>query len=76
MRIAASGGAVSEVTKLNEQIGQSSHRWPLMLPDGKHFLFFGRGGPAEKQGIYAASTDSAEPGVNCFYACDRSLRGG
>ena len=61
MRIPASGGAVSEVTKLNTDIGQTSHRWPTMLPDGKHFLYFGRGGQVEKQGIYAVSIDNPEP---------------
>ena len=63
MRVAASGGTVSEVTKLNTEAGQSSHRWPSMLPDGKHFLFFGRGGSPETQGIYAASIDAPEPSL-------------
>ena len=61
MRVAASGGAVSEVTKLDIDLGQTSHRWPKMLPDGRRFLYFGRGGPAEKQGIYAASLDDPSP---------------
>jgi hypothetical protein len=61
MRVSASGGAVSEVTKLNQEMAESSHRWPSMLPDGKHFLYFGRGTTEEKQGLYAGSTDSAEP---------------
>lgn len=61
MRVSSSGGSVSEVTKLNESMAQSSHRWPMMLPDGKHFLYFGRGGAIEKQGVYAASLDDPEP---------------
>ncbi len=61
MRVAASGGAVSELTKLDSEAGQTSHRWPSMLPDGKHILYFGRGGSADKQGIYAISIDSPEP---------------
>jgi len=54
-------GTISELTRLNEAEGQSSHRWPSPLPDGKHFLFYGRGGPASEQGIYAGSIDSPEP---------------
>jgi Tol biopolymer transport system component len=61
LRIAASGGAVSSLTKLDADVGQSSHRWPSLLPDGKHFLYFGRGGTTDKQGLYAGSTDSSEP---------------
>jgi serine/threonine protein kinase/Tol biopolymer transport system component len=61
MRVPATGGAVSELTKLNTEIGQTSHRWPSMLPDGKHVLFFGRGGLSEVQGIYAASIESPQP---------------
>ena len=32
-----------------------------MLPDGRRFLFFGRGGSVEKQGIYVASLDDPTP---------------
>ena len=59
-RVSASGGAASSLTKLDTEGGQTSHRWPSMLPDGKLFLYFGRGGAAEKQGIYAASLDSPQ----------------
>jgi eukaryotic-like serine/threonine-protein kinase len=61
MKVPASGGAVSEVTKVNTEIGQTSHRWPKILPDRKHFLYFGRGGAVERQGIYGASVDNPEP---------------
>ena len=61
MRVASTGGPVSEITKLNSDTGQLSHRWPVLLPDGRHFLFYGRGGVFEKQGIYVASFDQPEP---------------
>jgi eukaryotic-like serine/threonine-protein kinase len=61
VRVPASGGAVTEVTKLNDELAQTSHRWPSLLPDGKHFLFFGRGGVVEKQGIYVTSLDDPQP---------------
>ena len=61
MRVSASGGAVSELTRLNAESGETSHRWPAMLPDGRHFLYFGRGArQLEQQGLYAASLDSPE----------------
>ena len=59
-RVPASGGSATELTKLNSELGQSSHRWPSMLPDGRHFLYFGRSLQSDKQGIYIASLDSPE----------------
>ena len=47
-----------EVTKPDRQ-GQTSHRFPNFLPDGRQFLFFARGNP-ETAGIYLGSLDSAE----------------
>ena len=61
MRVPAAGGTVSELTKLDTEIGQTSHRWPSMLPDGKHILYYGRGGLPEVQGIYGTSVDSTQP---------------
>jgi Tol biopolymer transport system component len=61
LRVSSSGGTVTEVTKLDTALGQTSHRWPSVLPDGRHVLYFGRGGPLEKQGIYVTSIDSPDP---------------
>jgi Tol biopolymer transport system component/predicted Ser/Thr protein kinase len=60
LKVSSSGGPVTEVTKLDTSIGQTSHRWPSLLPDGKHILYFGRGSNIDKQGIYIASTDSED----------------
>jgi serine/threonine-protein kinase len=38
-RVAATGGAPVEVTKLDPAKGERSHRWPQVLPDGKTVLF-------------------------------------
>ena len=58
-RVPATGGAPLPVTKLDS--GQhSTHRWPYLLPDGKHFLYIAashtdpRGASSE---IYVASLD-------------------
>jgi Tol biopolymer transport system component len=60
-QIPASGGTPKQVTELNTSRREQSHRWPVFLADGKHFLFFVR---SQQQpgvsGIYAGSLDSKE----------------
>ncbi|HXD16455.1 MAG TPA: protein kinase [Vicinamibacterales bacterium] len=51
-RVAASGGAAAPMTI---EAPNTESYWPFFLPDGRHFLFFGR---PEKPGIYVASLDS------------------
>jgi serine/threonine protein kinase/Tol biopolymer transport system component len=58
-QIPANGGTPKQVTELNAPRGEQSHRWPVFLPDGKHFLFFIRSEQhPEIAGIYAGSLDS------------------
>ena len=38
-RVAASGGKPEEVTRLDASLHVTSHRYPVFLPDGKHFLY-------------------------------------
>ena len=52
-----SGGTAVAVTELDTSAGEVSHRWPVFLPDGTHFLFLTRG---KENVIYAASTKSKE----------------
>src|SRR5215469_15491122 len=52
-----SGGNPVAVTELDGSAGEVSHRWPVFLPDGTHFLFLARG---KENIIYAASTKSKE----------------
>ncbi len=62
-RVSASGGPSTAVTQLDPSRGESSHRWPFFLPDGRHFLYlvvnFGTKAP-EKMGIYVRSFDSKD----------------
>jgi serine/threonine protein kinase/Tol biopolymer transport system component len=51
-RVAAVGGS-AEAIRVDAPNRESY--WPFFLPDGRHFLFFGR---PEKPGIYVASLDS------------------
>ncbi|MGH9727225.1 MAG: protein kinase domain-containing protein [Candidatus Acidiferrales bacterium] len=56
-RVAASGGNSQSAIKLGSfQVG-----WPQLLPDGKHFLFYGKPKSEENSGTYAASLDGGEP---------------
>ena len=54
-RTSAAGGAPTRLTKFEEG-KHTTHRWPVFLPDNKHFLFFGtnHSGNSE-QGIYFGS---------------------
>src|SRR5262249_25667919 len=58
MRVAATGGATTPVTRL--AAGQSSHRWPQFLPDGR-LVFFVTSVNPDTQGTYLTSVDGGEP---------------
>ena len=60
-RVPASGGTPQPVTKLPESLGQFSHRWPQLLPDGRHFLFLGQATSIGDATIYVGSLDGSEP---------------
>jgi len=55
LRLPASGGQTTPVTALAP--GESAHRWPQFLPDGKHFLYLRVSSDAAKEGIYIGSID-------------------
>ena len=57
----SSRGSVTNVTKLDSSRKEAGHRWPLFLPDGKHFLYLSRlngGSVNEGDGIFLASIDT------------------
>ena len=58
MRVAATGGTAVAVTRVAP--GDGSHRWPQMLPDGRHFLFFMAFGRSEARGVYVGTLDGGE----------------
>ncbi|MDP9267906.1 MAG: protein kinase [Acidobacteriota bacterium] len=60
-RVPATGGAPQAVTQLDK--GYTTHRWPQMLPDGKHFIYFSgdhNNVRNENAGVYFASLDGKE----------------
>ena len=56
-RVSANGGVPEPVTRLDEARGDNSHRWPVFLPDGVHFLYFVRSFEEGRRGIYIGRTD-------------------
>jgi Tol biopolymer transport system component len=60
MLVDASGGPVSAATQLETARGETGHRWPFILPDGRHFLFLARNNESDKEAICAGSLDSKE----------------
>ncbi|MFN8060430.1 MAG: protein kinase [Vicinamibacterales bacterium] len=59
-RVKADGSGLASQTRLDAEAGETSHRWPSFLPDGRHFVFTVRG-LADRQGIYLASLDGDAP---------------
>jgi Tol biopolymer transport system component len=62
MRVNANGGTPVPVTKL-DQAAHSSHRWPFLLPDGKHFLYVAinhDSSKSDQDAVYFASLDGSE----------------
>jgi Tol biopolymer transport system component len=61
-RISASGGTPQRISTLDASRGETSTRWPMFLPDGKHYLFmaFDVSAQGKPQAIYVGSLDSKE----------------
>ncbi len=61
-RVSASGGAVTVVTRVDEEHGETTHRWPLFLPDGKRFIYLAgthrAGTESELNGVYLSTLGS------------------
>jgi eukaryotic-like serine/threonine-protein kinase len=53
-RVSASGGTPSPLTTLDASRGETSHRWPQVLPGGR-FLYLVMASKPENSGVYAAS---------------------
>ena len=61
-RISASGGTPTPVSSPDASRGESSQRWPMFLPDGKHFLYmsFNVSIQRDSNAIFVGSLDSKE----------------
>jgi serine/threonine protein kinase len=61
-RIPASGGTPTQVTSPDRNQGEDSHRWPVFLPDGIHYLYLAvnLSGRKELYSIFLSSLNSNE----------------
>src|SRR5262249_44360900 len=62
-RVPASGGPPKEISKPDAGRNEQSHRWPMFLPDGKHFLYMAArfGGQKEEvNAVFVGALDSDE----------------
>lgn len=62
MRVSAEGGTPVEAAKVDASL-HTSHRWPFVLPDGKHFLYLAINHDPSKSAsnaVYFASLDGRE----------------
>ena len=61
-RIAASGGTPTQITFPDREHGEDSHRWPVFLPDGIHYLYLAMDLSGRKlaSSIYLGSLNSKE----------------
>jgi Tol biopolymer transport system component len=55
-RVSDAGGTVLPVTALAK--GETGHRWPQFLPDGRHFLFMRVSADPDRTGVYVGSVDA------------------
>jgi eukaryotic-like serine/threonine-protein kinase len=59
LQVSAAGGTPQPATLLDLEQTDNSHRWPMFLPDGVHFLYFVRALSAERRGVYVGRIDRA-----------------
>jgi serine/threonine protein kinase len=59
LRVSAAGGQPEAVTKI--EAPQLGHRFPIFLPDGRHFLYFATAAPIEASGLYIGNLDGSQP---------------
>jgi Tol biopolymer transport system component/tRNA A-37 threonylcarbamoyl transferase component Bud32 len=59
-RVPASGGSPVPMTSIDRSLGETSHRFPQFLPDGRHYLYYARTSGTEKEWVYSGSLDSKE----------------
>ena len=61
-RVSVSGGTAKPISNPDKSRGEQSHRWPMFLPDGTHFLYMAVNFSGQKgvDAIFVGSLDSNE----------------
>lgn len=60
-RLSSTDGVPLKITALDPQRAEFSHLAPQLLPDGRHFLYFARGGAGAPSWVMLGSLDSTAP---------------
>jgi len=60
-RVSENGGPVTRVTTLDTARGETTHRWPAFLSDGRRFVALSLSSRDETQGLSLFSLDGAPP---------------
>jgi serine/threonine protein kinase/Tol biopolymer transport system component len=74
-KVSADGGPVQPATLVDFDRGENTHRWPVFLPDGIHFLFHVRASADERRGVYVGRIDrpASRPGSPLFRSESEAL---
>ena len=71
------GGVPTEATTLDPTTGETHHRWPHFLPDGRHFLYTASTGtccpPAQPAMVKVGSLDPGDATITLFQAESSAL---
>ena len=61
-RVPASGGTPTAITQPDPNHAVNTHRWPMFLPDGKHFLYLAANlsGQPDSDAIFVGSLESSD----------------
>ncbi len=61
-RVSASGGTPTQISNPDRSRGEDTHRWPMFLPDGSHFIYLATNFTGRKgvNAIFVGSLDSKE----------------
>jgi Tol biopolymer transport system component len=57
-RVRETGGAIEQLTTLDSNRAENSHRFPVFLPNGRDFLFVARSSQPQNNALYIGSLDS------------------
>jgi eukaryotic-like serine/threonine-protein kinase len=59
-RVSSNGGVPTRITTLDESQWEVAHKYPLFLPDGKHYLYLAQSSQIENSSIYVGTLESNE----------------
>ena len=72
LRVSSAGGEPAVVTTVDPATGETNHRWPHFLPDGRHFFYTASTGPccpaSKPSTIRIGSLDPADAAITLLQA--------